>query len=47
MVACTSVAYVATHMQNIFGFASTIIIGGIGVVIGTYKTPPLCAIKTN
>jgi hypothetical protein len=46
MVTCTSVAYGAICVQNLFGFASTIIIGVIGVIMGTYKTPPLCAIKT-
>jgi hypothetical protein len=50
MVICTSVAYVATHTQNLFRFASAIIIGVIGVIgviIGTYKTPPHCAVETN
>jgi hypothetical protein len=47
VVACTSIGYVATHTQNLFRFASAIIIRVIGVVIGIYKTPPLCAVKTN
>jgi hypothetical protein len=46
-VACTSIAYVTTHTQNWFGVIATLIIRVISVVIGTYKTPPLCTIKSS
>jgi hypothetical protein len=45
VVTLTSAAYVATCTQSLFGIASAIIIGVIAVVIRTYKTPPLCAVK--
>jgi hypothetical protein len=47
VVACTSIAYVTTHAQNWFGVIAVLIIGVISVIIGTYKTPPLCAVKTS
>jgi hypothetical protein len=46
-ITCASIAYVATPAQNWFGVAASVIIGVVGVIIGTYKTPPICAIKTN
>jgi hypothetical protein len=47
VVACTSIAYVTTHAQNWFGVIAALIIGVISVIIGTYKTPPFCAIKSS
>ncbi len=47
VVACTSIAYMTTHAQNWFGVIATLIIGVNSVIIGTYKTPPLCAIKSS
>jgi hypothetical protein len=47
VVACTSIVYVTTHNQNWFGVIATLIIGVISVIIGTYKTPPLCATKSS
>ena len=47
VVACTSIAYVTTHAQNLFGVITALIIGVISVVIGTYKTPPLCTVKSS
>jgi hypothetical protein len=47
IVACCAITHVATHLQNLFGIASSIIIGVLGVVIETYKTPPLCALCSN
>jgi hypothetical protein len=47
VVACTSIACVTTHAQNWFGVIATLIIGVISVIIGTCKTPPLCAIKSS
>ena len=41
VVACISVAYVSTHANTPYGFASSFLIGIIGIIIGTYKTPPL------
>jgi hypothetical protein len=46
VVACKSIAYV-THAQNWFGVIATLIIGVISVIIGTYKTPPLCTSKSS
>jgi hypothetical protein len=46
VAACTSIAYVITHAQNWFGVIATLIIKVISVIIGTYKTPPLRAIKS-
>jgi hypothetical protein len=37
------IAYIATHPETPYGFASSFLIGTIGIVIGTYKTPPLRA----
>jgi hypothetical protein len=47
VVACTSIGYVTTHTQNWFGVIAALIIGAISVIIGTYTTPPLCAIKSS
>jgi hypothetical protein len=47
VVACISIAYVTTHAQNWFGVIATLIIGVISVIIGTYKTPPLCTSKSS
>jgi hypothetical protein len=47
IVACTSIAYITTHAPNWFGVITTLIIGVICVFIGTYKTPPLCAVKSS
>jgi hypothetical protein len=47
VVACTSIAYVIAHAQNWFGVIAALIIGVTGVIIGTYKTPPLCTIKSS
>jgi hypothetical protein len=41
VVACISITYIATHAETPYGFASAFLIGIIGIVIGTYKTPPL------
>ena len=42
VVSYVSIAYVATHTKTPYRFASALLIGIIGVIIGTYKTPPLC-----
>ena len=48
VVACVSIAYIATHAETPYGFATAFLIGTmIGIVIGTYKTPPLCAPAQN
>jgi hypothetical protein len=47
VLACTSIAYVATHAQNWFGVITALIIGVISVIIGTYKAPPLHAVKSS
>jgi len=47
IVAFVSIAYVSTHADTPYGFASSFLIGIIGVIIGTYKTPPLCAPTRN
>ena len=41
VVSCVSIAYVATHTKTPYRFASALLIGVIGVIIGTYKMPPL------
>ena len=46
-VACWAISHVATHSQNLFGTLASIIIGILAIVIGTYKTPPLRAIRSN
>jgi hypothetical protein len=43
VVACVSIAYIATHAKTPYGFASVFLIGTIGIVIRTNKMPPLCA----
>ncbi len=47
VVACTSIAYVTTHAQNWFGVIAALIIRVISVIIGTYKAPPLRAVKSS
>jgi hypothetical protein len=47
VVASTSIAYVTTHTQNWFGVIAALIIGVTSVIIGTYKTPPLCTVKSS
>jgi hypothetical protein len=47
VVACVSIAYVSTHAETPYGFASSFLIGIIGIIIGTYKTPPLRAPARN
>jgi hypothetical protein len=39
VVACVTIAYVSTHADTPYGFVSSFLIGIIGVIIGTYKTP--------
>ena len=34
VVACVSIAYIATHAETPYGFASSFLIGTIGIVIG-------------
>ena len=41
------IAYIATHAETPYGFAASFLIGTIGIVIGTYKTPPLRAPARN
>jgi len=47
VVACVSIAYIATHTKTPYGFASSFLIGTIGIVIGTYNTPFLRALARN
>ena len=47
IVACVSIAYIATHAETPYGFASSFLIGTIRIVIGTYKTHPLRAPAQN
>ncbi len=47
VVACISITYIATHTATPYGFASSFLIGIIGVIIGTYKTLPLRAPTQN
>jgi hypothetical protein len=47
VVACVSIAYVSTHAETPYDFAFYFLIGIIGVIIGTYKTPPLRAPTCN
>ena len=35
VVACVSIAYIATHAKTPYGFASSFLIGIIGIIIGT------------
>ena len=42
VVSYKSIAYVATHTETPYGFASALLIGVIGVIIGTHKMPLLC-----
>ena len=43
VVACLLLAYVATHANTQYGFASSFLVGIISVISGKYKTPPLHA----
>jgi hypothetical protein len=47
VVACTSIGYVTIHAQNWFGVITALLIGVISVIIGKYKTPPLCVVKSS
>jgi hypothetical protein len=47
VVACTSIVNMTTYAQNWFGVITALIIGVISVIIGTYKTPPLHAVKSS
>jgi hypothetical protein len=47
VVACVSIAYIATHAEIPSGFASSFLIGTTSIIIGTYKTPPLRAPARN
>jgi hypothetical protein len=47
VVACISIAYVSTYTETPYGFASSFLIGIISIIIGTYKTPPLCTPAQN
>ena len=47
VVACISIAYIATHAETPHGFGSSFLIGIIGVITETYKTPPLRAPTLN
>jgi hypothetical protein len=42
LVACISIAYMATRANSYIGLLCAVIIGLIAVVLGTSKTPPLC-----
>ncbi len=42
LIACISIAYMVTCTDSYIGLVGAAIIGLIPVVIGTYKTPPLC-----
>ena len=42
-----AIPLVATHSQNLFGTLAALIIGILAIVIGTYKTPPLHAIRST
>jgi hypothetical protein len=42
LVACISIAYTVTRTKSNIGLAGATNIGLITVLIGTYKTPPLC-----
>jgi hypothetical protein len=43
VVTCVSIAYAATYTETPFNFASSFLIGTIGIYISTYKMPPLHA----
>jgi hypothetical protein len=45
LVACITISYTDTHTTIYVGLAGASIIRVIAVVIGTYKTPPLCQPK--
>jgi hypothetical protein len=47
VVACVSIAYISTHAATPYGFASSVLIRIIGIIIGTFKTPPLRAPARN
>ena len=47
VVPCVSIAYIATHAETPYGFVSFFLSGIIGVIIRTYKTPPLHAPTWN
>ena len=47
IVACISIAYITTHAETPYGFASSFLIGIIGIIIGMHKTPPLHAPVRN
>jgi hypothetical protein len=42
LVECISIAYTVTHTDSYIRLAGATIIKLIAVIIGTYKTPPLC-----
>jgi hypothetical protein len=42
LVTCISIAYTVICTDSYIGLMGSAIIGLIAVVIGTYKTPPLC-----
>jgi hypothetical protein len=42
LFACISIAYMVTRTNSYIGLVGVVIIGLIAVVIGIYKTPPLC-----
>ena len=47
VIACISIAYVSTHADTPYGFASSFLIGIIRIIIRTYKTPPFHAPVRN
>ena len=42
LIGCISIAYAVTRTDLYIGLVGAVIIGLIAVVIGIYKTPPLC-----
>ncbi len=41
--AFTSITRIITNFPNVFGISSWVLVPGLGFIIGTYCTPPLCA----
>ncbi len=40
--AFASITRIISNLPNVFGIGGCILITGLALIIGTYKTPPLC-----
>ncbi len=44
---CSCITTVITNSPNMFGISGCVLVAGLALIIGTYRTPPLCARATN